>query len=109
MKIKKGDTVMIISGSHKGKTGKVSATMPAKNTVVVAGVNVKTRHQKPNQSSNRNNAQGGIFKEEAPIAVSKVALVRPGDSKKTTRVGFKLGEKGKKVRVARQAKNKEIK
>ena len=106
MRIKKGDTVLVISGSQKGESGKVTSTQPKDNTLIVDGVNVRTRHEKP---STKNRNTGGIIKEEKPFPVAKVALVRPGDSKKTTRIGFNFSKDGEKVRVARQAKNKEIK
>ena len=106
MKIKKGDSVIMLSGSQKGESGKVTATYPKEQTVVVEGINVRTKHKKQgSQSTDRS----GIIKEEKPVPVAKVALVRPGDTKKATRVGYDFDKTGKKIRVARQAKNKEIK
>ena len=93
-KIRKGDTVVILSGKDKGKTGEVSRAMPKENKVVVSGVNVHARHRKPTQAS----PQGGIERKEAPLHVSKVAIADPKGGK-PTRVRFEERD-GKKVRVA---------
>ena len=93
-KIKKGDTVVVLSGKDKGKTGEVTQSLPKDGKVVVAGVNIITRHRKPSQT----NPQGGIDRREAPLAISKVALADPKDGK-PTRVRFEVKD-GKKVRVA---------
>jgi large subunit ribosomal protein L24 len=93
-KIKKGDTVVVLSGKDKGKTGEVTRSLPKDGKVVVAGVNVATRHKKPSQA----NPQGGLEKIEAPMHVSKVAIADP-KSGKATRVRFETRD-GKKVRVA---------
>ena len=93
-KIRKGDTVVILSGKDKGKTGEVVRSMPKENKVVVSGVNVHARHRKPSQS----NPQGGIERKEAPLHVSNVAVADP-KSGKATRVRFEERD-GKKVRVA---------
>ncbi|HEY9554270.1 50S ribosomal protein L24 [Allosphingosinicella sp.] len=93
-KIKKGDTVVILSGKDKGKTGEVTQSLPKDGKVVVAGVNIITRHKKPNQQD----PQGGLERKEAPLAVSKVAVADP-KSGKATRVRFETRD-GKKVRVA---------
>ena len=93
-KIRKGDTVVILSGKDKGKTGEVVRSMPKENKVVVSGVNVHARHRKPSQS----NPQGGIERKEAPLHVSNVA-VADTKSGKATRVRFEERD-GKKVRVA---------
>ena len=93
-KIKKGDSVVVLSGKDKGRTGTVRQVMPKDGKVVVEGVNVAARHRKPNQA----NPQGGIDRFEAPMAISKVALADP-KSGKPTRVRFETKD-GKKVRVA---------
>ena len=93
-KIKKGDSVVVLSGKDKGKTGEVTRVMPKDGKVVVAGVNVATRHRKPTQT----NPQGGLERSEAPMAISKVAVADP-KSGKPTRVRFEIRD-GKKVRVA---------
>ena len=96
-KIKKGDTVIVLSGKDKGKTGEVTKALPAEGKVIVSGVNVATRHRKPTQA----NPQGGLEKVEAPLFASKVALVADG---KPTRVRFEVRD-GKKVRVAAKTGN----
>ena len=93
-KIRKGDTVVILSGKDKGKTGEVIRSMPKDMKVLVAGVNVAARHRKPSQT----NPQGGIERKEAPLHVSKVAIADP-KSGKPSRVRFEE-RNGKKVRVA---------
>jgi len=93
-KIKKGDSVVVLSGKDKGKTGSVTQVMPREGKVVVAGVNIATRHRKPTQT----NPQGGLERSEAPMAVSKVAIADPKTGQ-ATRVRFETRD-GKKVRVA---------
>ena len=93
-KIKKGDKVVILSGKDKGKTGEVTKAFPKDAKVIVAGVNVATRHKKPTQA----NPQGGLERLEAPMHVSKVAIADPKTGK-ATRVRFETKD-GKKVRVA---------
>jgi large subunit ribosomal protein L24 len=93
-KIRKGDTVVVLSGKDKGKTGEVIRSMPKDSKVVVSGVNVAARHRKPSQV----NPQGGIERKEAPMHVSKVAIADPKTGK-ATRVRFE-DRNGKKVRVA---------
>ena len=95
-KIRKGDTVIVITGKDKGRKGEVLKSFPEENRVLVSGVNIKARHTKPSQAD----PQGGIKRNEAPIHVSNVAHVDP-TSGKPTRVGFKTDEKGRKVRVAK--------
>jgi large subunit ribosomal protein L24 len=93
-KIRKGDTVVVLSGKDKGKTGEVIRSIPKDSKVVVAGVNVAVRHKKPSQV----NPQGGLERKEAPMHVSKVAVADPKTGK-ATRVRFETRD-GKKVRVA---------
>jgi len=93
-KIKKGDTVVVLSGKDKGRTGEVVKAMPKEGKVVVSGVNVAARHRKPTQA----NPQGGIERREAPMHMSKVAVADPKTGK-PTRVRFEERD-GKKVRVA---------
>ena len=93
-KIRKGDKVVVLSGKDKGKTGEVTRAMPKDGKVIVAGVNIATRHRKPTQA----NPQGGLERREAPLHVSKVAVADP-KSGKPTRVRFEIKD-GKKVRVA---------
>ena len=98
-KIRKGDTVVVLSGKDKGKTGEVTRSMPKDNKVIVSGVNVHARHRKPTQL----NPQGGIERKEAPLHVSKVAIATADG--KPTRVRFEVRD-GKKVRV--EAKTGEL-
>ncbi len=81
MKIKVGDTVLVIAGSDKGKTGKVTKTLKKENRVIVEGVHVVKKHIKPN----RFNETGGILETEAPIHASNVKLVDDKTAKKTTK------------------------
>ncbi len=103
IRIKKGDTVVIRSGKHKGKTGKVSATHPRENKVTVEGINVVKKHVKPSLQ----NPQGAIVSVTKPIWVSKVAVIEP-TSKKASRIGYQIDKDGKKVRVYKKT-GKEIK
>lgn len=95
MKIKKGDTVIVISGNEKGKTGEVLKTLPKKDRVIVENVNMIVKHQKPNP---RNNT-GGRIEKEGSIHVSNV-MYYDKETKKGTRLQYKRLEDGKKVRVA---------
>lgn len=103
MRIKSGDTVMVRSGKHKGKTGKVLKVHPKLNKVTVEGVNVVKRHAKPTQQR----PQGGIVELTKPIWASKVGML-DNTAKKPSRVGFKLDAKGNKIRVLKTS-GKEIK
>jgi len=93
-KIKKGDSVVVLSGKDKGRTGTVQQVMPKDGKILVEGINVVTRHKKPTQQ----NPQGGIERNPAPMNISKVAVADPKDGK-PTRVRFEE-KNGKKVRVA---------
>ena len=95
LKIKKGDQVVVISGSNKGAKGEVLKVMRAENRVLVQGVNMRTHHKKPTQGT-----PGGIEKLEGPIHISNVALADP-KSGKATKVGYKALKDGTKVRVAK--------
>lgn len=103
LRIKKGDTVYVISGSYKGSKGRVLAAMPEERRVIVEGVNLVSKHTKPNAQ----HTQGGIIKQEAPIHVSNVMLVDPSTNK-PTRVGKRRNEEGRLVRYAKKS-GKEIK
>ena len=94
MRVKKGDTVVVIAGKAKGKKGTVTKVMPKANRVLVEGVNVITKHQKPSAM----NPQGGIINKEAPIHISNVMPLDP-ETGKGTRVRFEMKD-GKKVRIA---------
>ena len=96
--IKKNDTVVVLSGQDKGKTGKVLKVLVDENRALVEGVNMVSKSTKPSAK----NPQGGIVKQEAPIHISNLSLVDP-KSGKTTRVGIKVAEDGKKVRIAKKS------
>lgn len=95
--IKKGDTVQVIAGDDKGKSGKVLEIIVEKSRAIVEGVNIVTKHQKPSAGK----PEGGIKKIEATIHISNLMLVDPA-SGKTTRVGRKLNDKGKLQRYAKK-------
>jgi len=95
MNVKKGDTVVVLSGKDKGKQGKVLGTVPSEDKVVVEGINMVTCHVKPR----RQGETGGIVKREAALYASKVQVVCP-KCKKGTRVAHKI-ENGKKSRVCK--------
>ena len=97
LKVKKGDTVVVVTGRDKGKTGEVKQVMPAENRVLVDGVNMVKRHTKPSAGN-----AGGIVEKEASIHVSNVAYVDP-KTDKPTRIGYKTLEDGRKVRFAKRS------
>jgi large subunit ribosomal protein L24 len=96
LKIKTGDTVRVIAGDHKGSEGTVTKILREKNKAIVEGVNMVSKHVKPNAE----NPQGGIVKKEAAIQVSNLSLLTKGGN--TTRVGYK-GEGKDKVRVSKKS------
>lgn len=96
--IKKGDTVVVIAGESKGQQGKVLSMQVEKQRAIVEGVNLVSKHTKPNAK----NTQGGIVKQEAPIHVSNLMLVEPATGK-ATRVGRKQNEEGKLVRYSKKS------
>ena len=96
-KIRKGDKVIVITGSDKGKKGEVIKLMPKEDRAIVRGVNMVKRHQRPTQKQ-----QGGIVNKEAAIQLSNLAHVDP-KSGSATRVGFKTLADGKKVRFAKKS------
>jgi len=96
--IKKGDTVIVISGNAKGSQGRVLSVLRDKNKAIVEGINLISKHTKPNAAS----PQGGIIKKESPIHISNLMLIDPA-SGKATRVGRKKNEKGVSVRYAKKS------
>ena len=94
-KIKKGDRVVVTTGRDKGKSGEVLAVQRGRNRVLVQGVNLVKRHQKPSQT-----AQGGIIEKEASVHISNVAHIDP-KTDQPTRVGYRLLDDGRKVRFAK--------
>ncbi len=93
-KIKKGDTVVVLAGRDKGRSGQVMQVMPTENRALVQGVNLVKRHQRQTP-----NSEGGIITKEAPIQLSNIALRDPKDGK-PTRIRFQIQDDGTKVRVA---------
>ncbi|KRM61458.1 50S ribosomal protein L24 [Paucilactobacillus vaccinostercus DSM 20634] len=97
MFVKSGDKVRVISGKDKGKEGTIKTTFAKENRVIVEGVNMIKKHQKPSNAY----PQGGVIDTEAPIQASNVMLIDPSTNE-PTRVGFKVVD-GKKVRVAKKS------
>jgi large subunit ribosomal protein L24 len=97
LKIKKGDNVVVISGRDKGRTGEVLRVFPTERRIIVQGVNIAKRHTKP-----RMGEPGGIVEKELTVHISNVAHVDPA-SGKPTRIGYKMLDDGRKVRVARRS------
>jgi large subunit ribosomal protein L24 len=97
--LKKNDTVQVISGEYKGKTGRIIKMIREKNKAIVENINVVKRHTKPNQK----NQQGGILEKEAAIHISNLMLVCPKTGK-PTRLGVRVLENGKRVRFSKKAK-----
>jgi len=96
--IKKGDTVFVNAGNDRGKTGKVLEVLVAKSRAIVEGINLVSKHTKPNSK----HPQGGIIKQEAPIHISNLQIVDPSKGK-PTRIGRRLNAKGKLVRYAKKS------
>ena len=96
-RIRKGDTVVVISGASKGRRGEVTQVMPKDERAIVTGVNIATHHVKPNRMGD----QGGIQRREATIHLSNLMLVDPKTSQ-PTKVGFRVLDDKRKVRVARK-------
>ena len=96
-KIKKGDQVVVLTGRDKGRSGEVIKVMPKESRAVVRGINVATRHQRQSAAQ-----EGGLIRKETPIHLSNLALKDP-ESGKPTRVGFKILDDGRKVRVAKRS------
>ena len=96
--IKKGDTVMVLTGNSKGKTGTVLRVLVKEQKAIVEGLNMVSKSQKPSAK----NPQGGIVKQEAPIHISNLNVVDP-KSGKATRIGRKLNAEGKLVRYAKKS------
>jgi large subunit ribosomal protein L24 len=102
MRIKVGDEVEVIAGNDKGVRGTVQRILPHKNRLVISGVNVVKKHQKPQQTGGRTPAQGGIIEFEAPIDLSNVMLVCP-DTGEPTRIGIRRNEDGVRIRFSKKS------
>lgn len=97
MKLKKGDTVIVLVGKDKGKTGTIETAFPKKNAVLIPGINVFKRHMKKKDEKN----PGGIIDKPMPLDASKVALIDK-KTKKATRIGY-LVTKGEKIRISKKS------
>jgi len=95
MKIIKGDSVRIMTGSDKGKEGRVLKSYPVRNKILIEGINIVKKHVRPSQD----NPQGGITEKEMPVDISNVALLFNGE---TTKVGYKTLDDNKKVRISKK-------
>ncbi len=102
LRVKKDDRVKIIAGDDKGKTGKVLEIITDTNRAIVEGINIVSRHTKPNAQ----NQQGGIIKKEAPIHISNLAVLDKNEV--ATKVGRMKNEEGKTVRFSKKSENKDI-
>jgi large subunit ribosomal protein L24 len=104
MRIRKDDTVVIVAGKDKGKTGRVIRTEPGRRRVYVEGLNIVKRHQRPRsvKDTQRAAATGGIIEKEGPLDVSNVMLLEP-ESNRPTRVGVRVGDDGKRRRYAKSS------
>jgi len=96
-KIRKGDKVVVLAGRDKGRTGEVVEVNPTAGRALVRGVNLVKRHQRQTAQQ-----QGGIISKELPVHLSNIAIADPKDGK-ATRIGFKIGSDGRKVRVAKRS------
>lgn len=101
MNYKKGDKVIVIAGSNKGKTGKINKLLLKDNRVIVEGINMIKKHQKPDQS----NQTGGIIEKEAPIHISNIMIADPKTGKQT-KVRNEIDKKGNKVRISKKSNEK---
>ncbi len=102
MRIKVGDEVEVIAGNDKGMRGSVQRVIPGKNRLVVSGVNLVKKHQKPRPTGGRTQAQGGIIEFEAPVDASNVMLVCPHTGE-PTRVGIRRDEEGRRIRFSKKS------
>jgi large subunit ribosomal protein L24 len=98
MKLRKGDSVVVLTGKDKGKKGQITKVIPTERKVLVGGINVVKKHTKPSKM----NPNGGIVSMEKPIASSNVAILDP-KTDQPTRVGYKVLADGKKVRFAKKS------
>lgn len=107
VRLRVGDTVRVIAGKDKGKEGPVTRVMHAEGKVLVEGINIAIKHEKPRQAAQATVSaaapQGGRIEKAMPLPVGKVQLVDPVDGKATTRIGFKINDSGERVRYAKKS------
>ncbi|MBF0329783.1 MAG: 50S ribosomal protein L24 [Nitrospirae bacterium] len=99
LKIKKNDTVVVLTGKNKGKSGRVLSVHPSKEKLIIEGINVVKKHMKPNKQY----SQGGIIDKESPVHISNAMLICPKCSK-PTRIGNALLDEGRKARTCKKCK-----
>ena len=105
LKLRRGDTVQVMSGKDSGKQGRILRVEPRKSRVFVEGLNIVKRHQRPRSVKDTQRADsGGIIEKEGPIDVSNVMLLDPQENK-PTRIGVRVGDDGKRVRYAKRTGN----
>jgi large subunit ribosomal protein L24 len=104
IRLRVGDTVRVITGKDKGKVGQVTRILPTEGKVVIEGINIVIKHQKPrNQAAAGQSQQTGRIELAAPMHIAKVQLVDPADNSKTTRIGFSIDADGNRTRVAKKS------
>lgn len=104
MRIRVGDEVEVVSGNYKGTRGSVQRVLVEENRVVVSGVNLVKKHQRPQSTGGGSQAQGGIIEFEAPISASNIMLVCP-ETGEPTRVGIRRDENGNRIRYSKKSGN----
>jgi large subunit ribosomal protein L24 len=102
MRIREGDQVEVVSGNDKGLRGTVQRVYPKQNRVVVSGVKIVKKHQRPRPTGGRTPSQGGIIEFEAPIDISNVMLICPHTGE-PTRVGYRRDENGEQIRISKRS------
>lgn len=102
MRIKKGDQVEVITGNDQGLRGDVQRVLPKENRIVVSGINMVKKHQRPRPTGGRTPTQGGIIEFEAPIHISNVMLVCP-HTDQLTRIGVRRDEDGRQIRFSKKS------
>jgi large subunit ribosomal protein L24 len=104
LRLRVGDTVRVIAGKDKGKEGKITRVMPTDGKIVIEGINIVIKHQKPRQTAAGVPAQGGgRIEMAAPLWACKVQLVDPADDSRVTRIGIRTNPDGSRVRIARKS------
>ncbi len=104
IRLRTGDTVRVLAGKDKGKEGTITEVRRAVGKVIVEGINIAIKHQKPRQAGAPGaNGEGGRIEQAMPLPISKVQLVDPADGKTATRVGIRVDASGERVRFAKKS------
>jgi len=103
IRLRQGDTVRVLAGKDRGKEGKITEVLRSEGKVIVEGINVVIKHEKPRPSPSGQSTGGGRVEKTMPMHVAKVQLVDPADGKSVTRIGVKLDGNGERVRFARKS------